>query len=195
MFNFSPETKHNAGATLIPARTLSFAVLTVKEMKTSQGTGGRYANCELTLAGGDFERRKVFVMMPDPSDSKNSEKWREMGMGHLQHCLEAAGILNPANPVTYQQAAAASFDDLIKSLDGHTVAIKVSVEKGQDTYPDRNGVSTFLSPNPASSTHGDWKKLAAGPQQAVPASPTGFGAPALAVPAAAGLGGTPAWLK
>lgn len=211
MFNqFNPTAQHTPAAELVPNNTLAFCMVKVQGLKMSQSTGGRYASLELTIDRGPFERRKVFSMVGDPTDSNNSEKYRQMSLAALQHMLEAAGIFNPADPNSYAAFANASFDQVMAALDGRTVAIKIKIEKGTGGYEDKNAVADWLSPNPASRTFKKWQELlspaptahsavahgvvgnpgpgyAGGTQFAAPAAP--------AAPApAAGQGGVPAWL-
>lgn len=180
MFNmFNPQTSQSPAIELIPSGTLSHALLEIKEVKTSQSSGGKYANCKVTLVGGQFERRVVFTMIPDPTDENNSEKWRQSGVAALQHILEATGLFDPAKPETYGRFGNATFGEILTAIDGKQVAVKIKIEKGKDGYDDKNAVSDFLSPNPVSRTNRDWVKLhqqAAAPQASP--QPSFGGAPA-----------------
>lgn len=151
-FNFAPDTKYQTPGSLIPAGTLHYAVITMRGLKTGRETGGRYADAELTLVDGPFEGRKVWTVIMDPSDERNSENARTMGMSALQHIFEAIGAFDPARPETYARFADKGFDEIALELDGKRVPIKISVQKGKDGYQDKNQVSAWLSPNPVSST-------------------------------------------
>lgn len=202
MFQFDPNTKHDTAGALIPANTLAFATFKVQSLKNSKNSGGRYASIELILHG-QFENRRVFDMIADPADTKNSEAWRKMGMASLQHALEAAGIFDPAKPESYGRFAGGGLVDILQALDGKRVAFKVGVEKGTDGHQDKNRVVTYLSPNPVSSTFKQYQQLLAGgaapaPQ---PAPAPSFGqaqAPAPTAthqPAPAASGNAPDWLN
>lgn len=163
MFNqFSPTTNQQPKAPLIPSGAMSFGIVEVTGVKYSKGTGGEYANIKVTLVDSPWERRTVLAMICNPSDNNNSEGWRKQGLAALQHCFEAAGVFNPAQPDTYARFANASFADILRELDGKRIAIKVSIEKGGEGYDDKNGVREYLSPNPVSGTHKSWQKLVAG---------------------------------
>ena len=201
MFKFNPETKHDTGGSLIPANVLTFATFKVQKLRKSGNTGGTYADIELILQG-QYENRRVFDKIPDPADTNNSEKWRQMGMASLQHALEAAGIFDPANPESYNRFANGGFTDILKALDGKRVAFKVGIEKGTDGHQDKNRVVTYLSPNPVSSTNRQYQELLAGggQQAAKPQQTATFGQAAPAEssaqrqPAAAAAGNSPGWL-
>jgi hypothetical protein len=212
MFNtFAPDARHQPDVELIPAKTLAFAVLTVDSIKMSQSSGGRYAKLELTIDRGPYERRKIFSLVGDPSDPKNSEKFQQMSLASLQHMLEAAGIFRHDQPATYQAFANATFEQIMAALDGRAVAIAIKIEKGQDGYADKNAVAEFLSPNPASRSFKKWQELtgmapgaaatpvqgqlAAGGAQAAPAASYAPPAGAHASSAGAAAGAPPAWLQ
>lgn len=212
MFNtFAPDAKYSSGD-LIPHGALAFANVTVQGLANSQSTGGRYAKLELTIVRGPYERRKLFPMVGDPSDARNSEKYVQMSLAALQHMLEAAGIFDPAKPETYQAFANSTFEQILTALEDKTVAVKIKIEKGQDGYQDKNVVADWLSPNPASSNKKTWDKLLAGGDQVAlesaaqagfagfsqTAAPATTPAPATVVAgaqAAPAAGNTPAWLK
>jgi len=205
LFNFSPDTKFESPNSLIPNGTLAFAVLAVRKLKSSNSTGGEYADLELTLEG-QYEGRKVWPMIANPADQRNSEKWRQMGMAAIQHACEASGIFNPAQPESYKRFESATFVDVLKQLDGRRVAIKVKIEKGVDGHQDKNAVADWLSPNPASTSGKKvWDNLVAGNTGGAsqPAQQSGFSlgsapaaaAPAAAAPAAVVSGATPDWLS
>lgn len=216
-FTFSADTKFQSNASLMPKGAIHKAMVSVRRLKNSQNSGGEYADIELTLVDGPFEGRKLWPMIPNPLDERNSEKWRQMGMAQIQHALEAAGVFNPANPETYNKYANGKFEDILMDLDNKQVAVKISVEKGTDGHQDKNTVGDWLSPNPNSATSKLWEKLMAGdhnlpasqqtqqpgfsmgnngqvPAQAAPAAAQ-QPAQQPAQPSAAVAGNTPAWLN
>jgi hypothetical protein len=213
-FSFSPETKYESSSNLMPRGLLHKARLTVRGLKNSQASNGEYADLELVLVDGPFESRRVWPMIANPTDERNSDKWRQMSMGAIQHICEACGIFRADAPDSYNRFANATFVDILKEIDGRTVAIKVGVEKGKDGHQDKNTVAEWLSPNPNSSTAKLWDKLAKG-DYGVPADGksqavqqqgfslgggSGSGAmqaapqQAVATPAGAVTGDAPAWL-
>lgn len=190
---FSPTSGASQAPSLIPASTLAFAVVKVREIKKSKASNGEYADVELTLDGGDFQGRKIFEMVANPLDNNNSEAWRNMAIANLTRMFEAAGIFKPENPDSYNQFNGQSFLTICQFLDGARIAIKVKVESDKScAYPDKNKVGEYLSPNPQSGGHSGWKKLADGNAGATAAArPAAFGAS----PAAPAAGGAPGWLS
>lgn len=209
-FSFSPNTKYESPNSLIPKGTLAFATMKVQKLANSNETGGEYAKIELILQGR-HENRRVFTMLCNPMDARNSEKWRQMGMGQIQHIAEAAGIFKPDVPESYKVFEGKSFIDLLRYFDGVRCAIKIGIEKGTDGHQDNNTVAEWLSPNRNSSTSKTWDKLIAGDTE--PAGPANHHAQAAvnstfanpapaasaanipAAPAAAAADSVPDWLK
>jgi hypothetical protein len=160
-FGFNPNTKYESPNSLIPTGALAWATLNVRKLKNGQETGGEYADVELTLHG-QYESRKIWPIIMNPIDQRNSEKARQMGMGVLQHACEACGVFDVSNPASYERFNNATFTDILKSIDGKRVAIKVGIKKGDNGHQDKNSVSEWLSPNPNSSTAKYWATLQSG---------------------------------
>lgn len=191
---FSPESSVQAQGELIPAGTLLSAILVVKEVKTSQASGAQYANVELRVIGGPYEKRVFFDMIMDPFDSKASEGGKKMGILALTRIAEAVGIFNVTVPDSYNRYSDPSVTiyDVIKDIHGKKVAVKVKVEKGTDGHADKNKVSEWLTPNPNSGTgYKGWTDLLAGGGNPPQRAGAFGGAPTSATPAA---GGPASWL-
>lgn len=177
---------------LIPAGTLSFALIEFGAAKTS-GKGATYYPVTLTLMDGQHEGRKVFDTLPDLKDPNVSPGWKKMAQGRLIRILETVGIFNPANKESYKAFNNAPFVEVLKAVSDRRVAIRVSVEKSEDpAYADKNKVGEFLSPNPESAGYRDFVKLQGGQGAVKAARQEAFGsAPAPA--SAAGV--APNWIK
>jgi hypothetical protein len=186
---FDQEDSKSTAPELIPAGTISYAMVKVGEKRQSKATGGTMFNIELTLIGGQYEGRKVFDLLPDVTDTRNSEGFIKMGKAKIVHMFETIGFFKPSEPDTYRQ-----FKDFVSAmtrLDGNRVAVKISIEKNPDpAYADRNKVAEYLSSNPASKGYRDYVKLIGG-QQAVQAARAGVFAATAPAPAS----GTPGWVK
>ena len=173
---------------LIPAGTLSFALITFGAAKTS-GKGAVYYPVTLTLMGGQYECRKVFDSLPDLRDPNVSPGWKKMAQGRLVRILETVGLFNPANPESYKAFNTAPFDEVAKAIDGRRVAIRVSLEKSEDpAYADKNKVGEYLSPNPKSAGYKDFVQLQGGQGAVNDARASAFNAPTSSAPA-------PNWIK
>ena len=173
---------------LIPAGTLSFALITFGAAKTS-GKGATYYPVTLTLMGGQYEGRKVFDSLPDLRDPNVSSGWKKMAQGRLVRILETVGLFNPAAPESYKAFNNAPFDEVARAIDGKRVAIRISMEKSEDpAYADKNKVGEYLSPNQKSAGYKDFIQLQGG-QGAINDARSAAFAPAQAASAA------PNWIK
>ena len=162
---------------LIPAGTVSFALITFGAAKTS-GKGANYYPVTLTLIGGQNEGRKVFDSLPDLRDNNVSPGWKKMAKGRLIRILETVGMFNPANPESYKAFASATFEEVARAIDGKRVAVRISVEKSDDpAYADKNKVGEYLSPNPTSAGYKDFIVLQGGSAAISQARSAAFDAP------------------
>lgn len=184
---------------LIENGFLCWAHVIVRGLKTSERTGSRYLDLELTISEGQKnERRKIWVNVMDFTYEHNSEGARSMGIAAIQHMLEAAGVFRADQPETYSQFDQGGIEQIAHALDQTQVAIRVKVEKGRDGYADRNTVGDWLSPNPKSRSFKMFSALAEkgahvyGATAAAPAAAPKFGAAPVAAQPAAAFTPTPA---
>jgi hypothetical protein len=190
---FSPTSGAGSAPELIPNGSLAWAIITIGGAKQSKSTGGTYYPVTLTIAGGEYEGRKVFDMLPDVQDDRNGEKWRKMGITSVTRIFESAGWFTPAKPDSYNMFNGKETLAIMNSMDGQRVAIKVKVEKNTDpAYADKNKVGEWLSPNPASGGFRDYQKLLGG-QQAIDSARGNAFAPTQAP--APTVGASPGWIK
>jgi len=181
---------------LIPVGALAFAILHIRPHNLDQGMievigktldeQGRpkshYLDCELTIMGGPWDKRKIFTKI----GVFGSEKYVNMGRSAIRAILEVGRGANQQNMPAYGITQDAQGRVNWMELDSLQVAIKVKVEKSEG-YADKNEVGVYLSPvEPA--TQKDFAKLLAG--DVMPAVKAGGGAaPAANKPAWASGGG------
>lgn len=195
MSMFSPTSGAGSAPELIPNGTLSWALLTVQAARQSGSTGGTYYPVVLTLIGGDYEGRKVFDMIPDIQDERNSDKWRKMGITSVTRIFESSGWFNPAKPESYHAFEGKQTLDIMNSMDGQRVAIRVKIEESKDpAYADKNKVGDWLSPNPASGGYKDYQKLLGGQAVIEQARGSAFNAKPTPAPAPSAMQ-KPSWPK
>lgn len=177
---------------LIPDGTLAWAYFAVRPFNLDQGLiekesqttpGNKYLDCELTIAEGEFARKKVWTII----GVAGAEKFVNMGGAQIRAILECGRGAGPGNPAGY-----VIDDDFGQFWDENRgaplrVAVKIGIEKGKDGYKDKNTVKAFLSPNPEASSHKDYLALMAGQTVAKPAAskPAAAAAPSWGNPAAA----------
>jgi len=192
---------------LIPDKTLAWAIMKVKNygpgghpddwITPSKSTeGGAYLNLELTICEGPYMRRKIFEMV----GVAGSEAYVNQGRAAIRAMLEVGRGANPvSSPAGYKIQ---DYGD----LNGLKVAVKIKVEKGSkkddgSSYPDKNRVAAWLTPNKESSAHKDWNRLLTGDTAAPSAAPKvenggqPSAAPAWVKPAAAPVPAAPATNK
>jgi hypothetical protein len=190
---FSSTSGIQEAPALIPAGTLSKAVVVIRELKTSQKTGATYLDIELRLFDGKFEGRRIYDMIMNPFCPSASEGGKKMGILAITRICEAIGIFKVGDEKSYARYEGLGIDDVIRDIESQTVAIKVKIEPGQDGRADRNKVSEWLTPNPkAGSAHKGWNDLVNGVSN-VAAAPTAFGAPSAAPTTASAS--EPSWLN
>ena len=195
MSMFSPTSGAGSAPELIPNGTLSWALLTVQAARQSGSTGGTYYPVVLTLIGGDYEGRKVFDMIPDIQDERNSDKWRKMGITAVTRIFESSGWFTPAKPESYNAFEGKETLDIMNGMDGQRVAIRVKIEESKDpAYADKNKVGDWLSPNPASGGYKDYQKLLGGQAVIEQARGSAFNAKPTPAPAPSAMQ-KPSWPK
>ena len=172
MFNSKSSEGQSIG--LIPAGTTAKATVLVRGIKDSPKTGSRYLDVELTLVGGEFNGRKVWSIIMDPTFAANSDEAKVIGEKQLACILEACGVFKVGDDASYSQFNGKGIADVARSISGQTIAVKVGVKKGTDGYADKNTISAYLSPNPSSQTSEQFKRVMAGATGGTPS----FGAPA-----------------
>jgi len=187
---FTPEAGLGDKAELIPNGTLVSAVITINQIKQSQATEGKYLAVELTVSSGEYQNRKIWDMICDPSDERNSDAWRKMGMTALTRAFECAGIFQHDKKESYDSMDGKSIEDIARTLDGMEVIVKVKVEKSSDpAHADKNKVGEWLTPNPRSGGNSGWVKFK---QQGNGNSPSPSAAPKFSSPSSVP---SPSWLK
>lgn len=193
---FAPDQHNGRSFELLPTGLLTWARLEFDEFRNSTSSeGGRYANMIATVQTGQFRGRKLFFMVCDIFDARNSKGFREMAFVQLKHICEALGLFQPQSPTSYARFDNSDFQQIIQTIigmDDPTVPIKITFQKGKDGYEDKNGLD-FLSPNENSPTAKSYKALYATGALGEVMPAVKAGAPAQ-VPAAAPsvFGGSPA---
>ena len=186
---FSPETSKGNTPSLIPDKTLHFAIVAVQGINTSKNTGGSYGKLELILIDGPYHGRRVYTIIMNPADPKTVNKDQKMdgatmGLTSLTRAFEACRIFDENNPSTYKALDGLDFAGILERLNGKRVAIKIKITEAKDGYDAKNEVSEWLTPNKGSRAHIDYLKLIGGKDTVEQARSNAFVAPA---PAQAGF--------
>lgn len=179
---FTSKSSEGQAIGLIPSGVKSKATILVRGLKTSEKTGSRYLDVELTLVGGEYNGRKVWSIIMDPTHGANSDEAKEMGRRQLACILEACGIFKVGDDASYARFEGKTIEDVCRSISGQTIVVKVGIKKGTEGYADKNNISAYLSPNPASRTSEEFKQVLANSGTKNPVNPVGnsgspFGSP------------------
>jgi hypothetical protein len=143
----------------------------------SDKTGSVYLAPEYTIMGGPFAKRKIWGALIGLYSPKG-EAWGNSGRSFIRAVLESARGVAPND--SSERAMKARMITGLADLNGLEFAAKVSVEKGQDGYDDKNVIQSVIPV-----THKDYRALMDG---AAPSAPMAS-APA---PVSANA---PAWLN
>jgi len=188
----------------IPEDTLVDLVFTIKPGHVGDGgwltqgkpsaksSGGwQYISAEMTIIGGDYDKRKVWQNFMwncvGPTDAASAEKTANITRSNLRALLESARNIQPADesPAGQQGRQINDFGD----LNGMQFKAKLRIEPGNDGYAAKNQIKVIITP--------DMPEYGAAPQQAVATAPVQVGQAADAVVAQAATtqpaGNTPAW--
>jgi len=155
-FNFSDADTNGGGFTVVPKATLAWATVNIKpgstfqvETVSSNNTNNSYLDLELIICEGKYAKAKI---NDRPGVKGESDTWVNKGRAAIRAMLETGKGASQSNPDGYKI-------DSFSELHGLKVAIKIGVEEGTGGYGDKNIIMAYLSPNPDSSTHKDFKAL------------------------------------
>ena len=194
-FDFNTAEPQQAGAgSLIPDNTIVTVVSTLRPgghgpggwLKTNSNGSCLMADFEFTIAGGPFDRRKVWSMFVTEGETDGQKTAAEISRSKLRAMLESAFAINPddASP----EAMKARFVSGWNGFDGLRFCAKLGIEKGKpkdpsnphsEIYPDRNTLKAIITPNEKDYVHPGAQMVKA---PAANSSPTG--APSSMAPAA-----------
>lgn len=147
----------------------------------SDGTGAVYLDCEFTVIGGKYSKRKVWSNIG--LHSAKGPKWGEMGRSFMRAAIESARGVRPSD--ASEQAIQARRISSFADLDGLEFAAFVDVQKASAEQiaagygDDRNVIQNVIPV-----THKDYAALMSGqaPAEAA-ATPSSAAKPASSLPA------------
>jgi len=102
--------------------------------------GSVYLDCEYTVMGGRFDKRKVWSLIG--LYSPNGPKWGEMGRAFIRAALESARGIKP-DDASEAAMNARKINGLV-DLDGLEFAVKIDVEEGQNGYGPKNKIQNVV---------------------------------------------------
>lgn len=188
--NFNDAEEQTGGGDLIPNGTLVKVHMKIRPggyddpakgwtggvATRSESTGAIYLDCEFTVIGGKFNKRKVWTLVG--LHSPKGPKWEQMGRSFIRAALESARGIKPQD--MSELALKARQVSGLADLDGLEFVVKIEVEKAEagSEYNDKNKINVVIPV-----THKDYAALMSGtaPVEAV------------AAPKPATTGSVPAW--
>jgi hypothetical protein len=174
--NFS-DAEEQSSSDLIPHKTPVKVVMKIRAggyndpakgwvggYATQADSGAVYLDCEFTVIGGKYGKRKVWSLIG--LHSPKGPKWEGMGRSFLRAALESARNIVPTDmsDLALKARTINGFGD----LDGLEFAAFVEVQKAEagTSYSDKNVIQTVIP-----CTHKDYSALMSG-QGAVTTTPT-----------------------
>ena len=191
--NFSDAEEQTSGD-LIPNKTPVKVVMKIRAggyndptkgwtggFATQADSGAVYLDCEFTIIGGKYNKRKVWSLIG--LHSPKGPKWEQMGRSFVRAALESARGIGPTD--ASELAMKARMINGFGDLDGLEFAAFVEVQKAEagSGYSDKNIIQTVI---PA--THKDYAAIMSG--QGAP-----VGTPPAAQAAQKPAGGAPSWAQ
>lgn len=153
--NFSDAEEQSSGD-LIPEKTLAKVHMKIRPGgfdDPSQGWTGGYAtrsdksgavylDCEFTVIGGKFNKRKIWSLIG--LHSPKGPEWSQMGRSFIRAALESARGVKPQD--TSEQAMKARQIAGFADLDGLEFTVRIDVEKAAEGsgYDDKNKINTVI---------------------------------------------------
>lgn len=116
--------------------------------KKSQTSSAMWAPIELTIVGGQFDKRKVWSNIfvdGDARDNDGVSKARRIGLETLRRIVDSAYNLK-ASDMSNEAQAKRNIPG-IDALNGLEVCFVIGVEEGTNGYADRNRVKAFITPD------------------------------------------------
>lgn len=154
-YDFNDANQQQFGA-LIPNGTLCKLMMVIRPgaagpdgwLTASNDSDVLYLNCEFTVLDGPFARRKLWQNLTVTSGKVN-DKGQSIGgeitRSTLRAVLESARNILPSD--MSERAMMARKINGYQDLNRVVFAAKIGVEKGQNNYPDKNKVSTVITPD------------------------------------------------
>lgn len=157
--NVAPAEYENTPLELMPDGTIARGIvkLTGGDMelpefgagtffKSSQSTSAKWLPIEVTIVGGEFDKRKVWHNIFVDGD-KLSERGvpvaKEIGLRTLKSMIDSA--FNLSSKDESPQAQAARNLNGVNDLNGVSICFSIGVEKGTNGYADKNKIKYVLT--------------------------------------------------
>lgn len=185
-YDFNDAESNNNTGDLIPKGTIAPVILTIRPgsvgeggwLATSERSQYQWLDCEFTITGGPFARRKFWTLMMAGHATPDEERVaKALGItrSKLRGILESARGINP-NDMS-EAAKAKRIVTGYGDFSGMEFVAKIGVQAGTGDYADKN---TFENAVPVTSPEYAKAKSGAAAAPAAPKAPAASNAPAWA---------------
>lgn len=175
---------------LIPHGTICPVHLTLRAgnageggwLKRSKDGGSLSIDCEFTVIEGPHAKRKFWSLMLVEGTTDGHGKAAEISFSRIRAILESVRGIRPGDdsPAAKTARQLNTYGD----LDGMRFVAKVGIEKGKDSFPDKNSLAEVITPEKQA-----WVKI----EQVARTQPSITSAPIAAAGAQGGAAQKPAW--
>ena len=117
--------------------------------KQSQTTSAKWLELEMTIVGGNFDKRKIWQRVfvdGDAKDENGMSKARKIGLNTIKQMVDSGFGISPKDESDDARAKRASIQG-IHMINGMTICCTLGIEKGNNGYADRNKIKTVLTPD------------------------------------------------
>ncbi|MHA3913869.1 hypothetical protein [Halovulum sp. GXIMD14793] len=168
-WNDFSDAEEQTGGDVIPDRTIAKVYMKIKPgghndpnngwtgdlVTRNDRTGSCYLDCEFTVMGGKYNKRKVWSLIG--LHSPKGDKWAQMGRTFIRAALESARGIAPTD--TSEQAMQARRINGLSDLDGLEFVAIINVQESDDPqYPAPKNVIQNVVP----CTHKDYRDAMSG---------------------------------
>lgn len=146
------EKQFNTDFEVIPEDTIVDLIMTIRPghagdggwLTQSKSSSWQYLDCEFTVIGGEFNKRKIWQNMMYANHENPSSKAIDITRSTLRAVLESARNINPKDESDQAKAGRQinGWDD----FNGLQFRAKLKIEAGQNGFSDKNQIKSVIVP-------------------------------------------------
>lgn len=137
---------------LIPDNTVAIIQMNIRAGNAGEDGWGTqstssnavYLSAEFTIVDGPFAKRKFWSNLTVDGDTEGHQKAVKITLSRLRAIVESAKGIEPGDT---SDAARKAREVEVSDFDGIRFLGKVGIEKGKDSYPDRNTLKAAITPD------------------------------------------------
>jgi hypothetical protein len=152
MLDFNSADKQTNQGSVIPKNTVVPLQLNVRPggagpggwLKRNNAGNALMLDCEFTVIGGEYERRKFWSHFVVEGESEGQKKAADITKQHIRAILESARGVEPSDE-SPDAIKARQLQNDYADLDGIRFVGVIGVQS-QENYPDKNTLSVIVTP-------------------------------------------------